>query len=299
MSLGIGRRRLGLYNGVSELMVGSVAEWMAQQSLIGVAMIVLASMALAAFVGHLLRQIRRRLSPAREEAEHNQENYLVGSMLGLLALLLAFSFSIAVDRFEERRHLVIKEANAIGTSYLRAQMLDEPHRGRLSRLLTQYTDNRIALGTAGPEQLPNQLAVNDKLLTEIWAGVTAARDSADAHGIAVPILTTFNEVIDLDTERKVARQARVPEPILILLYGFLVLTAAVLGFVLEERRAWFGAGVLFLLLSLYVSIIADLNRPASGGIQESQQPMLMLQQSLKAQPPPVFDRFQDANASKE
>ena len=102
---------------------------------------------------------------------------------------------------------------------------------------------------------------------------------------------TFNEVIDLDTERKVARQVRVPAPILLLLFGFLIMTAAVLGYVLEERRAWIGACVLFVLLSLYVSIIADLNRPASGSIQESQEPMLMLRQSLKAQPPQVFDRF--------
>ncbi len=280
-------------------MVGTVTEWMSRQSIVGVAMIVLASMLLAAFAGHFIRQLSRRLSPEHEESEHNQENYLVGSMLGLLALLLAFSFSIAVNRYEERRLLVVQEANAIGTSYLRAQMLDEPHRGRLSRLLIQYTDNRVALGTAGRDELPNQLAVNDKLLTDIWAAVTAARDSAHAHGISVPILTTFNEVIDLDTERKVARKVRVPGPILVLLYGFLVLTAAVLGFVLEERRAWFGASVLFLLLSLYVSIIADLNRPASGSIQESQEPMLMLQQSLRAQPPPVFDRFHETNVSNE
>ena len=111
--------------------------------------------------------------------------------------------------------------------------------------------------------------------------------------MSVPILNTFNEVIDLDAERKIARKTRIPEAILVLLYSFLITNAAVLGFVLEERRAWFGAAVLFLLLSLYVSIIADLNRPASGNIQESQEPMRMLQQSLKAQPPPVFDRFRN------
>ena len=74
-------------------------------------------------------------------------------------------------------------------------------------------------------------------------------------------MITFNEVIDLDTERKVARQVRVPAPVLLLLYGFLIMTAAVLGYVLDERRARIGAFVLFVLLSLYVGIIADLNRP--------------------------------------
>jgi hypothetical protein len=76
------------------------------------------------------------------------------------------------------------------------------------------------------------------------------------------------------------------------------MTAGVLGFVLEERRAWFGAGVLFLLLSLYVSIIADLNRPASGNIQESQEPMRMLQQSLRSQPPHIFDQYAALQGSK-
>ena len=90
----------------------------------------------------------RGTGPRRAKQEdHNQEGYLVGSLLGFLALLMAFSFSMALDRYEERRHLVIQEANAIGTAYLRTQLLDEPHRGRLSGLLVAYTDNRIALGT--------------------------------------------------------------------------------------------------------------------------------------------------------
>ena len=271
---------------------GGLTDWVSGLSLAGVALVMLASMLLAALAGRALHQLRRRLAPEHEEAEHSQESYLIGSMLGLLALLLAFSFAMAVDRYEERRHLVIQEANAIGTAYLRSQLLDQPHRARLSGLLVQYTDNRIALGSAGRDEVVSRLAANDKLLTEIWAAVTAARDSAHAYGISTPILMTFNEVIDLDTERKVARLVRVPVPVLLLLYSFLNMTAGVLGFVLEGRRAWLGAFVLFVLLSLYVSIIADLNRPASGNIRESQEPMLMLRQALKAQPPKIFDQVQ-------
>jgi len=278
-------------------MEGGLTSWLSGLSLTALALFVLASMLAAALGGHAVRQLRRRLAPEREASEHSQESYLIGGMLGVLALLLAFSFSMAVERYEERRHLVVQEANAIGTSYLRAQLLDEPHRSRLSHLLVEYTANRIALGTAKGEQARGQLTVNDGLLTQIWAAVAAARDSAQAHGISVSILTTFNELIDLDTERKVARLVKVPAPILLLMYAFLLVTAAVLGFVLEERRAWFGACVLFLLLSLYVSIIADLNRPASGSIQESQEPMLMLKDSLLKQPPAVFDRFKPPEAA--
>lgn len=272
----------------------SLSSWFAGLTLPGVVLVMLATMLLAALAGYAIREIQRRRALRRDEDSEwssSQESYLVGSMLGLLALLLAFSFNMALDRYEERRHLVVQEANAIGTAYLRAQLLDEPHRARLSRLLVDYTDNRIALGEAAPGQAQDELAVNDRLLTEIWAAVTAARDSASSHGISVPLLNAYNEVIDLDTERKVARQARVPAPVLLLLYGFILLTALVLGYVLEERRGRIGALVLFLLLSFYVGIIADLNRPASGSIRESQEAMRMLRASLEAQPPAAFDRF--------
>jgi len=266
-----------------------MVHWLSGLSLAGIVIFSLGSMLAAAVLGHAMYVLQHRRGKVKED--HSQEGYLVGGMIGVLALLMAFSFGMALDRFEERRHLVIQEANAIGTSYLRAQLLDEPHRTRLSNLLVAYTDNRIELASAKPAQQAQRLAANDRLLTEIWAAVTAARESAAAHSISVPLLNTYNEVIDLDTERKVARQVRVPAPLLVLLYGFLVITAAVIGYVLEERRARIGAFVFFLLLSFYVAIIADLSRPASGSIRESQEPMLMLRASLKSQPPKVFDQY--------
>lgn len=275
----------------------SLTEWFTGLSLVGVALVIFASMLLASLIGYAIRQIDRRLAERRQRDSAwstSQESYLVGGMIGLLALLLAFSFSMALDRYEERRHLVVQEANAIGTAYLRAQLLDEPHRARLSKLLIDYTDNRIALANARPGENAPYLTNNDRLLTDIWVAVTAARDSAAAHGISTPLLIAYNEVIDLDTERKVARRVRVPAPVLFLLYGFLALNAAVLGFVLEERRGRLGALMLYVLLALYVGIIADLNRPGSGSIRESQEPMLMLRQSLQTQPPATFDRFRGA-----
>jgi hypothetical protein len=272
--------------------MGQLLQWFASLSLPGLAVAIFACLVLASISGYALRRLERRLvSPRREEPEHSQESYLVGGMIGLMALLLAFSFSIALGRFDERRHLVTQEANAIGTAYLRSQLLDEPHRTRLSSLLVEYTDNRLKLATIEPARLNLQLAVNDRLLTDIWAAVAAARESALAHGISTPLLMTFNEVIDLDTERKIARTVRMPIEVLELLFGFLILTAVVLGYVLEERRGRFGAAMLFVLLSLYVSVIADLNRPRSGNIRESQDAMRMLQASLKAQPPAAFDRY--------
>jgi hypothetical protein len=270
--------------------MGQLMEWFAGLSLIAVALVIFFSMIAAAFVGYGIHQLELRLVKGRRETEQSQESYLIGAILGVLALLLAFSFGMALDRYEERRHLVIQEANAIGTSYLRAQLLDEPHRSRLSKLLVQYTDNRIALAEVPAERLQAQLAINDRLLTDIWAAVAASRESALAHGISTPLLMTFNEVIDLDTERKVSRTMRVPSPVLLLVYFYLILVAAVLGYVLKEQRVRL-CGALFVLLTVYVSVIADLNRPTSGTIRESQEPMLMLKATLKSQPPAAFDRF--------
>ena len=266
---------------------GGFAGWLAGLSVPALVVFIFLTLTATALVGHWVR----RFIASRDGKDHSQEGYLLGSTLGFLALLMAFSFSMALNRYEERRHLVVAEANAIGTSYLRAQLLDEPHRSRLSRLLIEYTDNRVALGTGEHRGIERQLQLNDQLLTDIWAAVAAARDSAAAHGISTPILMTYNEVIDLDTERKLARQVRLPTPLLLLLFGFLVITAAVLGHVLEERRAKLGAFVLFFLLALYCGMIADLSRPATGFVTESQEPMLMLQQSLRSQPPAAFDKF--------
>lgn len=275
--------------------MGQLTQWFTGLSLVGVALAIFVSMVLAALIGFGVHKLELRLTKGRQESEQSQESYLIGAILGVLALLMAFSFGMALDRYEERRHLVIKEANAIGTSYLRAQLLDEPHRARLSQLLIDYTDNRIKLATASPDNLASDLKRSDRLLTEIWAAVVAARESALRHNISTPLLMTFNEVIDLDAERKLSRTMRVPAPVLLLLYFYLILVAAVLGYVLKEQRVRL-CGAFFILLTIYASVIADLNRPTSGTIQESQEPMLMLQASLKSQPPASFEKYRNEAA---
>jgi hypothetical protein len=270
----------------------SLVAWLSNASLLTVAIFVFASMTVASVVGHL---IRRRVERARQrrgaegDEARSAEGHLVSGTVGLLALLLAFTFGLALDRYETRRELVIKEANAIGTSYLRAQMLDEPHRTRLSGLLVAYTKNRIELGTRGASSA--LMTLNDRLLTQIWAAVVAAGESAQSRNMIVPITSTYNELIDLDTERKVARQTRVPGQVLLVLYFDLLITALVLGYVLEGTRGRVAAAVLFILMTASVGVIVDLNRPLSGYIRESQEPMLMLLDSLEAQPPIVFDQY--------
>jgi hypothetical protein len=272
---------------------GSVAGWLSGLSIAAVGVGTLAVMLIAAGAGHLIRnaQERRSAKKVRESGQSvAQEGYLFGSMLGLLGLLLAFSFGMVLNRYEARRELVTSEANAIGTAYLRAQLLDEPHRSRLSQLLVAYTRNRIELANAGDDSRV-LLARNDELLTDIWTAVRASRESALAHGVTTALLTSYNEVIDLDTERKVAWDLRVPVEVGILLIVYLAVMAAVVGYQVDGPRGRRAATVFFIAVALSITVITDLNRPMSGHARESQKAMLMLLQSLRAQPPQVFDRF--------
>ena len=273
--------------------MGSPSDWLSDLSLVAIGIGTLAVLLIAAVAGHFIRKAQERRSPkkARESGESvAQEGYLLGGMIGLLGLLLAFSFGMVLNRYETRRELVTREANAIGTAYLRAQLLDEPHRSRLSQLLVAYTGNRIELANAGGDSRV-LLARNDQLLTDIWTAIRASRESALAQGVTTALLISYNEVIDLDTERKVAWDMRVPVEVGVLLIVYLAAMAAVVGHQVDGPRGGRAATVFFIAIALSITVMADLNRPMSGHARESQKAMLMLLQSLRAQPPQMFDRF--------
>jgi hypothetical protein len=278
----------------------SVGEWISSLSIWVVGLGTLAAMMVAGAAGHIFRRWQTR-SPSNvvESGESiAQEGYLLGSALGLLGLLIAFTFGLVLNRYEARRDLVTREANSLGTAYLRTQLLDEPHRSRLSGLIVGYTQDRVRIASADRE--PGALvARNDQRLVEIWSAVRAARESAAAHGVTTALLMAFNEVIDIDTERKVALALRVPGEVLLLLLVFLTITAAVAGHQIDGPRGRRAAILLFLLASLSISVMTDINRPSSGHERQSQQAMLMLLQTLKAQPPGTFDTFLSPPAPPE
>lgn len=248
-------------------------------------MLLLALLA-AAFMGRALRP-----HPKDGDAkDDNGEGYSVSAILGLLALLTGFTFSLAIERFETRRQLVLEHANAIGTAYLRIQLLPEPHRARLSGLINDYTGNVIALAEAPPGKIGPLLARDDKILTQLWTATKAAYDSIQTLPFAGPFVSAINSLIDMDGARRAARLARVPVEVFAVLLIYLIGTACVLGYVLRSRRGLPAASFLLALLTLSQLLILDIDRPTTGNIRESQKPMEDLRDSLKAQPPSVFDR---------
>jgi hypothetical protein len=160
-------------------------------------------------------------------------------------------------------------------------------------LLVDYTANRIRLATRDRDS-GAYLARNDQLLTEIWAAVRASRESAVAHGLTTALLNSVNDVIDLDAKRKLAWELRLPVEVVALLFAYLVITAAVVGHQIDGPRGRRAALLLFVAVALSLTVIVDINRPMTGHERESQRAMLALLQSLRAQPPHVFDQFATA-----
>lgn len=261
-------------------------DWLSHAQLWVVAFILLACMLTAALIGTLFR------GPRVGADSEGQVGYVVSAVLGLLALLLGFTFSLAVDRYEARRVLVLTEANAIGTAYLRAQLLEEPHRARMTDILVRYVDNRLVLAKAKPQQEQQRLLkVNDDLITDLWTATSAAFPSIQGLDFSSTFLDSVNAVIDLDASRKMARLARVPPTVFFVLFVYLITTAGVLGFVLKGLGGRLAAGFLLLLLTLALALIIDIDRPAAGRVVESQQAMEMLRDSLHSQSPKVYDRW--------
>lgn len=268
--------------------------WLNQTSLPLIGCVLFVAMCASGGLGILLHGLHRKAT----ETENAQEGYVVSAVLGLLALLLGFTFSLAVDRFEARRQLVLEEANAIGTAYLRSQMLSEPHRSRMSRLLIRYTDNRIALAEAKPGRAAALLATNDALLTDIWAGTSAAFETVRNIPFSAVYLQSVNALIDLDASRKAARAVRVPPEVFLVLVVYAVVAAGVLGYALTGKRVRLAAAFLLALLTLSLLLILDIDRPVLGGVSESQRPMEELRKSFAAQPPAAFDKWKTPGADQ-
>lgn len=208
-----------------------------------------------------------------------EDSFALNSVLGLLALLIGFTFSIALSRYETRRELVVQEANAIGTTWLRMDLLEGADRARMQALLRRYLDARIAFGQARTSlDEKREFKRTEAVQAELWAAmvqVTAPfRDTARAS----LLISTTNESIDLAAERYASRQSHIPPRILRLLLIFSLLTAGLVGYERGGQRR--EATLLFVLLTLAVTLVIDLDRPTTGLTNVSQQPMLDLRASM-------------------
>jgi epoxyqueuosine reductase QueG len=204
-------------------------------------------------------------------------------VLGLLALLLGFNFVMAETRYESRRLLVIDEANAIGTSALRARLLPEPLGGEVYALLKRYVSARLDYDYAREEAaVARALAESTRLQGEIWSRATAAANQ-DPHAITRGLLLqSLNEMIDLDTRRVEEMRAHVPTAVLASL--FLAAMAGLgwlgLGMGLGGHRHLVTMLTLALLIAVIVALILDVDQARRGLVEVSHHALIELQRRL-------------------
>jgi len=242
--------------------------------LVGLAVILLAS------------EIGRWLGARTEDRDSSNVSTLEGAVFGLLALMLGFTFAMALSRFEARRDAVLNEANAIGTTALRARLLPEPERKEVLQLLKQYVKIRLGI-TQQPvsrTELMTAISQSNALQESLWQ--QAATLAAKNNGM-VPtglFIQTLNDMIDNQGKRLAALRNRVPNIVLLALFGIAVVGSGFAGYAngLEPRRTQVPVYITAVLVSGVILLILDLDRPSGGFIAVSQQPMIDTAASIDA-----------------
>jgi hypothetical protein len=204
-------------------------------------------------------------------------------MLGVLGLLLGFTFAMEVSLYQNRRDLILQEANSIGTTFLRASLLPETQQASVQDLLRRYVNVRLDFYKAG-----NDVAKQDdaeqgaaEIQRKLWAhAVQASKESPSP--IVATFINSLNETIDLDATRLHAFRTRVPGPVWLLVLAVAIGGCCATGYGAGSSgaRSSFSNAALPLLIAVVITLIADIGGPHGGLIRINQQPLLDLQTSL-------------------
>jgi hypothetical protein len=211
---------------------------------------------------------------------------LEASILALLALMIGFTFAMALSRFEARREGALVEANAIGTTALRARLLPAPHNQECLKILRDYAQVRLELTQKIP--LPSELkaavarssAFQEALLLQVKE-VAAKNNGMVPTGL---FIQSLNGMIDAHEKRLIALTSGVPNIVLVVLYGIAMVAGAFSGYAagVESQRS---RGPMYVAMALFIAVILliqDLARPSGGFVTASQQPVQDLAASLAA-----------------
>jgi hypothetical protein len=204
-----------------------------------------------------------------------------GAVFGLLGLIIAFTFSGAASRFEVRRHLITEEANAIGTAFLRIDLVPEEARPELRDLFRRYLDSRLATyaNVADQTATDSKIAETAKLQNGIWTKAMAATHRPDVTGRPEVLVTpALNEMFDIATTRKAATLNHPPVAIFLLLGGLSLVGSLLVGYGISENkhRTWLHAFVFAAITSLSIYVIIDLEFPRLGLIRVDAADQVMI-----------------------
>ena len=232
--------------------------------------------------GYRLGKYRRSRHEQEKEAPLGT---MVGATLGLLAFVLAFTFGLAAARFDARRQALLDEANAIGTTYLRAGML--PERGEQIRgLLRDYVG--IRLEAVQSDNVTEAIGRSEDIQQKMWTEAETVGQKNPNSIVVGLFVQSLNQMIDLHAVRMQAGlRSRIPGAIWLGLFAVAALSLATMGYHagLSGTRRSLATLAVAVTFSVVIELIADLDRPQEGVLRVSQQALLDVQRSIKASGP--------------
>lgn len=244
---------------------------------LGVTVLVLLAMTEAGY------RVGTRIQAAKGTGYKEQIGAIQGAVLGLLGLLLGFTFAMALQRYDKRRDLVLQEANAIGTTYIRASLLPGAQQAPARDLLRRYVEVRLKYQLLADEaaNLAEGMRLSMEIESELWRHATQAAKEAP-NDITATFIESLNEMIDTDAERIATGRARIPGEVSLLLLvvaGFGSFTSGYSSGAQGGRTILSGL-LMPLLLTAIIVLIFDLAHPLQGLIGISQQPLIELRETM-------------------
>jgi hypothetical protein len=230
-------------------------------------------------------RIGRRSHDPRDGAMVEHVNTLQTAVLGLLALLLSFTFAMAIERYDTRKVLVLEEANSIGTTYLRAQFLDESSASRARQHLRDYVDARLEFYYARNDAAKLSAAIDRSRSIEeaLWATAAEATQSTKSPVYVSLFIQSLNDIIDNDERRRAALENHVPEPVVWLLFlvGAFGLGLIGYGCGVNRKRRPVSTALFAVLIAGVLVVILDIDQPRSGLIQVIQASLERLKEATR------------------
>ena len=208
---------------------------------------------------------------------------VVGGMLGLMAFLLAFSIGIVINQHNGRKAMVVTEANAVGTAYLRAGFLDEPDQTSTRDLLREYVEVRLA-AAADTALLESTMTRSEEIHTELWTIVEGNVSLGQDSDVMALFVESINEVIDVHSLRLAAVELRLPRLLGVVLYAATVLSFLLVGVASSSDGKRDPIAILLFALAFVavLMIVIDLDRPQQGLLTVSQQALSDLLRQMTA-----------------
>lgn len=220
------------------------------------------------WAGHMITK-RARLT--KLPTENKTTSVVEGSLLGLLALLLGFSFSLSNSRYDKRQILVVDEANAIGTAILRTDLYPDSVRTPLKMAMREYLEARIQYDDAGSnrDSIVKSLAATEQAQKKLWKIVSAAAQFQENTVRTNQMVPALNEMFDIASTRHAFLLAKVPDLIFFLLFILCFTGSFLIGYSDDKNPEWGIVSSFLIMIGLSIYMILDLDRPRTGIINNN------------------------------